>query len=199
MLNINYQKGQYLPDWHPWENIKDFYVSNPDTGGAREIVPFELVWINDIFGHPKPLTCVRRKLTDMDANIEDMYHFVLEYPNNLLANITIEVVSRPIDSNYMRILGSEGIIIFDGQENFVKYTNNETKEWNKIFLENKLDKFNKSESPYIEEIKAFLESVQNISSNNLKTTFPSSLYEDYMTLKCLHGIEKISDGLKLSD
>ena len=27
VLNINYQIGQYLPDWHPWENIKNFYVS----------------------------------------------------------------------------------------------------------------------------------------------------------------------------
>ena len=26
-LNINYQVGQYLPDWHPWERVEDFYVS----------------------------------------------------------------------------------------------------------------------------------------------------------------------------
>ena len=37
-----YHSGQYLPDWHPWESYKDFYVSNPATGARREIVPFEL-------------------------------------------------------------------------------------------------------------------------------------------------------------
>ena len=195
ILNINYQKGQFLPDWHPWENIKDFYVSNPDTGGAREIVPFELVWLNDIFGNPEPLTCVRKKVTDMDAEIEDIYHFVLEYPKGILANITIEVVSRPVDSNYLRILGSEGIIIFDGQNDFIQFSNLKENNWKKIHFENKLDMFNKSETPYINEIKTFLKSVDN-KLNNKKVTFPSSLVEDYNTLKCLHKIEEISEGIE---
>ena len=27
-VNINYQTGQYLADWHPWEAIEEFYVSD---------------------------------------------------------------------------------------------------------------------------------------------------------------------------
>jgi hypothetical protein len=50
VLNFNYQVGQYLPDWHPWENINNFYVSKKKTGACREIVPFELNWICGIFG-----------------------------------------------------------------------------------------------------------------------------------------------------
>jgi len=42
VTNFSYHSGQYLPDWHPWENIKNYYVSKKETGGAREIVPFEL-------------------------------------------------------------------------------------------------------------------------------------------------------------
>ena len=44
VCNFSYHSGQYLPDWHPWEDVNDFYVSNPSTGGAREIVPYELTW-----------------------------------------------------------------------------------------------------------------------------------------------------------
>jgi len=29
--NFSYHCGQYLPDWHPWEKVSDFYVSNPLT------------------------------------------------------------------------------------------------------------------------------------------------------------------------
>ena len=32
-----YHIGQYLPDWHPWENYKNFFVGNARTGGVREI------------------------------------------------------------------------------------------------------------------------------------------------------------------
>jgi predicted dehydrogenase len=43
-LNVNYQTGQYLPDWHPWEPIQDYYVSRRETGGGREIVPGPSHW-----------------------------------------------------------------------------------------------------------------------------------------------------------
>lgn len=33
-----YHIGQYLPDWHPWENYKNFFVGNARTGGVREIL-----------------------------------------------------------------------------------------------------------------------------------------------------------------
>ena len=89
VLNYNYQTGQYLPDWHPWENIGEFYVSNPDTGGCREIVPFELTWLNAIFGDCTPLACARRKLTDMPADIDDIYHCLLSYPNNVIGNLNL--------------------------------------------------------------------------------------------------------------
>lgn len=83
-LNINYQTGQYLPDWHPWERVEDFYVSNRATGACREIVPFELTWLNAIFGVPEALACVKAKLTDINAEIDDVYHCVLRYPGGYL-------------------------------------------------------------------------------------------------------------------
>ena len=118
---IKYHVGQYLPDWHPWESIEEFYVSKTETGGCREIVPFELTWLNNIFGIPKPLSCVRRKLTDMNAPIDDIYHCLLNHPNGLIGNLTVEVISRPRATREFRLLGSEGEIIFNGDNNALKY------------------------------------------------------------------------------
>ncbi len=123
VLNINYQTGQYLPDWHPWEDIGDYYVSSRETGAGREIVPFELTWLNDIFGRPEPLACVKAKLTDMNADIDDIYHCILRYPEGVLANVTVEVVSRPQATREMRVLGSTGEIVFSADENWVRYAN----------------------------------------------------------------------------
>ncbi len=50
VANFSYHSGQYLPDWHPWERVADYYVSNPETGGAREIVPLELTWLTKVYG-----------------------------------------------------------------------------------------------------------------------------------------------------
>ena len=69
-LYSNYVTGQYLPDWHPWEDIKDYYVSKKNRW-RRELVPFELAWLNDIFGNPKIVNSVVKKLSDIKADIDD--------------------------------------------------------------------------------------------------------------------------------
>jgi len=190
VLNYNYQTGQYLPDWHPWEEIEEFYVSNPDTGGCREIVPFELTWINDIFGDSKPLACVRRKLTDMPANIDDIYHCLLEHSNNIIGNLTVEVVSRPQATREIRILGSKGEIVYSADDNELRYINTEMKDWERINFDigTVEEGYINPEEPYINEIKAYVEAIQKISK------YPNTLEDDYKILQTLYKLEEISEG-----
>ena len=51
-----YHIGQYLPDWHPWENYKNFFVGEARTGGVREILGIDLPWLLDAFGPVEGLT-----------------------------------------------------------------------------------------------------------------------------------------------
>ncbi|MDB6059948.1 MAG: 3-chlorobenzoate-3,4-dioxygenase dehydrogenase [Verrucomicrobiaceae bacterium] len=190
-LNINYQTGQYLPDWHPWENIADFYVSQRATGGCKEIVPFELTWLNDIFGEPVPLACVTSKLTDLNADIDDIYHCLLRYPGNLLANLTIEVISRPHATRELRILGSEGEIVFSVDENCVRYVTAGSSEWQRFNLSTGVVEagYINPEEPYIEEIRLFTAAL----AQRDKSIYPNSLLDDYRVLKVLSRLEQLAD------
>lgn len=191
-LNLNYQSGQYLPDWHPWEKIKDFYVSDPDTGGCREIVPFELTWLNSLFGDAKPLACVRKKLTDINADIDDIYHCIIEYNNKLIMNLTVEVVSRPEAVRDFRLLGSEGEIVYSSDTNILKYINTSMKEWKEIsFEEGTIEShYINPEEPYINEIQDFIKAIKN----NDISLFPNSLMDDYKVLNNLYDLEELSDS-----
>lgn len=192
VLNYNYHTGQYLPDWHPWEDIKDFYVSNPDTGGAREIVPFELTWLNDIFGDAKPLACVRKKLTDMPADIDDIYHCILEYPENVIGNLTVEVISRPKAIREFRVIGSKGEMVFSGDSNSVKYINIDMQNWKEFsFDEGTIQSgYINPEEPYINEVKEFV----NALIHEDKSIYPNTLEDDYKILQNLYRLEDVSDG-----
>lgn len=196
VLNFNYHTGQYLPDWHPWEEIKDFYVSNKHTGGCREIVPFELTWLNDLWGNPEPIACLRGKLTDMEAEIEDVYHCLLRYPGNVYGNLTVEVISRPIATRELRILGSSGEIVFSGESNLVKYTNTDMTSWHEYSFEpGSVEKqYINPEEPYIDEIRVFLEAVVTVNSGKV-SIFPNTLLDDYNILQVLYKLEDISEGL----
>lgn len=190
-LNINYQTGQYLPDWHPWELIDEYYVSSRETGGCREIVPFEFTWLNDIFGTPKALACVKAKLTDLSVDIDDFYHCLLRYPAGVLANVTVEVASRPHATRELRVLGATGEIIFSADENCVRYANASSPDWKRFDLGGGTVEsgYINPEEPYIAEMKDFLEAVRQGN----KSIYPNTLLDDYGVLQTLYKLEELAE------
>lgn len=192
VLNVNYQTGQYLPDWHPWEPITEYYVSENETGAAREIVPFELTWLNDVLGEPEALACVKAKLTDMDADIDDIYHCLLRYPQNVLANVTVEVVSRPVATRELRMLGSEGELVMSADENCVRYAKAGEQEWTRYSLGSGTVEtgYINPEEPYIAEMRDFVAAAK---ARN-QSLFPNSLDEDWGVLQTLYQLEAISES-----
>jgi predicted dehydrogenase len=188
--SFNYQTGQYLPDWHPWEPIESFYVSDPETGGCREIIPFELTWLNDVFGAPEPLACARGKLSDMDAPIDDLYHCLLRYPGGVLGNVTVEVLSRPVATREMRVLGSEGEIVFSADENCVRLTTVANPEWTRFPLGGGTVEsgYINPEEPYIAEMAAFVDAARHGDA----ARYPNSLEDDYRVLQTLYRLEELS-------
>jgi len=192
VLNVNYQTGQYLPDWHPWEQIGEYYVSRRETGGCREIVPFELTWVNDIFGQPEPLALVKAKLTDMDADIDDIYHCLVRYPGGILLNMTVEVISRPVATREMRILGSTGEIVFSADENCVRWIAAGMEAWQRHELGSGTveAQYINPEEPYIAEMRDFVEAVEAGD----KTHFPNTLLDDYTVLQALNRLEELCEA-----
>jgi len=191
-LNVNYQTGQYLPDWHPWERVEDFYVSNRATGACREIVPFELTWLNGIFGSPEPLACVKAKVTDINADIDDVYHCILQYPKGVLANICVEVISRPKATRELRVLGTLGEIVFSADERCVRHASAENTEWTRFDLTGgTVEKsYINPEEPYIAEMCDFIDAVKQGNGS----LFPNTLLDDYRVLQTLDKLERLSEG-----
>lgn len=190
VLNINYHVGQNLNDWHPWEEIEEYYVSNPKTSATREIVPFELTWLNEIFGKPQPINCFKAKVSSLSVNYDDIFHINLFYQQGLTLNLTIDVISQPRAVREMRILGERGQIYFNGEKNLVKYILLGMKDWKIINLEP--GSFNTAsinpEEPYIDELKDFLSALKT----RKKETFPNSLNNDFQQLILLEKLELLS-------
>ena len=191
IISVQVENGSYLPDWHPWEEIQDFYVSKRETGGCREIVPFELTWLNDIFGEPEALSCLKDKLSKIDVDIDDIYYCLLRYPNGMIANITVEVISRPKATRELRILGTKGEIVFSGDENCVRYISEGDEDWNVTSLTVGTVEagYINPEEPYISEMAAFVAAVENKDPER----YPNSLGDDARVLKLLYKLEQLSE------
>lgn len=89
-----YHVGQYLPDWHPWDNLTDFFISDKKTNGCRELLAIELPWIQNTFGKIKTVHVVKTKLTNLKVDFPDVYLIQIAHSNGNIGNLTVDVVSR---------------------------------------------------------------------------------------------------------
>ena len=190
--NILLHSGQYLPDWHTYEPVSDYYVSDPDTGGAREIVPFEMTWFTGLFGFPRRVAAQYRKTIEIPGAeyIDDTYNCLLDY-GSFLANITVDVVSRHA-TRRLTINGSNGQLVWSWDDPVIKVFQGASSTWQDIQYQmgDAEPGYNKNigESMYIDEIRAFIDAVRGDS------VFPNSLEEDHRVLKLLYAMER-SDKL----
>lgn len=189
ITNFSYHSGQYLPDWHPWENVSDFYVSNRETGGGREIVPFELTWIVDTIGWPTDVKGVFEKTIDFGSNIEDSYAFILKY-KGMIGSVVVDVAARYATRSL--IINLEfGQIQWRWDEACFNLYEVASNRWIKYSQPDisAATGYNKNigEEMYIEEIRSF------ISGINVHSLYPNSIDDDIKVLEILNKIEK-SDG-----
>lgn len=186
ITNFSYHIGQYLPDWHPWEKLSQSYTSKKETGGAREMVAFEMTWLTDIVGYPKKITGFFGKTMDMGINIDDTYVFSITGQHSF-GSVVVDVVSRYATKRLIMNL-ERCQILWSWDEPFVRLYKADAKIWSKHMLpEGKAaEGYNKNiiEEMYIEEMKAYIQAVRG------KTSFPNTLSDDIKILKILDAIER---------
>jgi predicted dehydrogenase len=188
LSNVILHSGQYLPDWHTYEPVSDYYVSDPVTGGAREIVPFEMTWFTGVFGFPRSVACLYRKTIDIAGApcIDDTYNCLLDY-GTFLASVTVDIVSRHATRRLL-INGARGQLTWSWDDAAIKIYDGERAQWDEVPYQADAAEpgYNKniSERMYIDEIRAFLNAVGGIAS------FPNTLEQDHRVLKLLFAMER---------
>lgn len=185
--NFLYHSGQYLPDWHTYENVNEYYVSNKETGGGREIVPFELTWITLILGFPKRVVGLYKNAIQIKGadDIDDTYNLLMDYGHSIF-NLSVDVVSR-YATRRLIINGDKKQLYWNWDDNMIKIYDPELNNWEEIKYEtiSAQSGYNKNitEQMYIDEMEAFLKAADN------KIHFPNSLKHDHKVLKVLYAVE----------
>jgi predicted dehydrogenase len=188
-LAFTHHVGQYLPDWHPWEDYRTFYGARRETGAAREIVPFELNWLTGLFGGIASVACLRGKLSALDADIDDIYSTLLEFEGGIFGSMVVDAISRPA-LRKARIVGEEGTLEWDWAARKVTEWRAADPEWREFADPPPVEGPGGAwvaENMYIDEMGAFLEAVEHGADR-----YPFSVEQDYELLGVLLELERIS-------
>lgn len=188
VLAFTHHSGQYLPDWHPWEDYRRFYAGQRRTGACREIVPFELSWLTWIVGPVERVVALKGKVGTLDVDIDDAYQLLLHHENGALGHLLVDVLARaPI--RRCTLVGSEGTLVWEWSEGGVRLYEANSKTWTTFKEEEGTVQpgYVHAEEPYIDEMRAYLAAVRGDAA------WPYSLREDMTMLALLRAAELSSD------
>lgn len=186
-INYTYHVGQYLPDWHPWENYKNFFVSDKHSNGCREIFAIEFPWIQKIFGKIKNFNVIKSKSSLLDIDYPDTYHIIFCHENGTVGSLQVDIVSRKAVRN-LEIYGEDIYLTWNGTPESLKLYNYKTKKDKNISLYNNsehIDGYSSFviENAYKNELEVFLEEISGTKAAKY------SFEEDIETLKLINKIE----------
>ena len=158
-----YHVGQYLPDWHPWEKIGDFFVSDPRTNGCREIFAIELPWLIRVFGRITDSVVKKRNISTLGLSFPDTYSCVVTHDSGAQGLILIDVVSRKASRSF-RLISETLDITWEGTPASLRIL--DTREKTDFSpLKERSDEHDPryaamiSEKPYRKEIESFLATI----------------------------------------
>lgn len=166
-LNYIYHVGQYLPDWHPWESYNNYFIGDKRTNGCREIMAIDLPWLVTAFGKIKSVQVLKSKNTELNIHYNDNYLLLFEHETGHKGVFAVDVVARK-PYRHIDIYGellqlswngtADSVIEFDvvnkQDKNIPMRDADEHQDGYAAFI---------SENPYREEIRAFLQQIENPS------------------------------------
>ena len=160
-LNYIYHVGQYLPDWHPWENYKNFFVGDKRTNGCREIMAIQLPWLLKAFGEVENVFVMSGKATGLEIDYPDHYLLSFLHKSGHKGIVCFDIVSRAA-STRLEVIGENLHILWEGTPDSLQILNLVKKEFEQINLYTSIDKQNGYsrniiENAYVDEIRAFFE------------------------------------------
>ncbi|NLW79416.1 MAG: Gfo/Idh/MocA family oxidoreductase [Ruminococcaceae bacterium] len=159
-LNYIYHIGQYLPNWHPWESYKDFFVGNARTGGVREILGIELPWLVSTFGSATPVAVQKDSLTTLEIPYPDSWFITLRHGNGTKGILAVDVVCAKAVRNF-EVFGEGFQLFWEGNPNALYRVEPDSGEKQPVntyahFEQNPAYSDNIVENAYLDEILNFI-------------------------------------------
>lgn len=144
--------GQYLPDWHPWEDYRQGYSAQKALGGGVILDSIhELDYLYWFWGKIKEVYALADKLSRLEIDVEDMAEIILRFSNGIVARVHLDYLQRPYHRS-LKIVGEEGVITWSFTDNNVGWFSGKEGRWH---ISRKKTPYDVNEM-YVEEMKHFL-------------------------------------------
>jgi len=188
IFSLRLQISSYLPDWHPWEDYRNFYMAHADQGGGAlldESHGIDLLrWL---FGEIQSLSAYVGKVSNLEINSDDLAVLNLKFKSGIIGEAHFDLLGRSPRIG-LELIGEEGTLIWDRIEPKISIYSSKENKWT-------TEEFDKSDfvTSYDLQAKHFLDCLDK------KVKPITSLQDGVNTLKVLTAAFKSSEEKRFID
>lgn len=157
IYKVDLFNGEYLPDYHPYENYRNSYASKKKLGGGVLLTQIhELDLILSLFGKPKKIYSYCNKISNLEIDVEDNIDALMIMKDKIILNLHLDYITKP-PIRYLNIYGYKKNLLWDYYKNEITIINRNN------FIKKKI-RFNDFDrnKMFEDELKDFI----NLKKNN---------------------------------
>lgn len=127
--------GEYLPDWHPWEDYRQSYAARADLGGGVvRTLCHPLDYLRYLLGEAEVTWAATGHLSDLELQgVEDTAEIALRFAGGVWGSVHLNYHQRP-PAHWLEVLGTEGTIHWDYPTGEARLWRASTQTWETVAL-----------------------------------------------------------------
>ena len=128
-ISFRCEWGEYLPDWHPWEDYRRSYSSRNDLGGGVVLtLCHPLDYLRTFFGEVKSLWGKTGRISDLEIEVEDHAEIIMEFSSGVTGSVHLDYYRRT-PAHKLEITCSEGQVAWDNADGTARFLSAGQNDW----------------------------------------------------------------------
>lgn len=116
IVSIHAHWGEYLPDWHPWEDYRQGYSTRANLGGGVVLtLSHPIDYVRWLAGEVASVYAVLGQRSQLEMDVEDTAHLLLRFQSGAVGHVYLDYIERP-PSHDLKIIGHKGTIYWNNAD-----------------------------------------------------------------------------------
>ena len=121
ILTVHAHWGEYLPQWHPWEDYRQSYAARADLGGGVIVtLTHPLDYLRFLLGEVETLWSFNGHISPLEVDVEDVAEIGLKFASGVVGGVHVNYFQRP-PVHRLEIVATDGTLRWDNSDGMLHF------------------------------------------------------------------------------
>ena len=122
ILSFHSHWGEYLPNWHPWEDYRESYAARADLGGGViGTLTHPIDYVRYLLGEVEDVKSFSEHVSPLElSGVEDVGEMALKLKSGAIGGILVNYFQRPPDHR-LEIVGTKGTLHWNNSDGVLHF------------------------------------------------------------------------------